>query len=175
MDHKQQQNEAKLLQAISNTANGKNASKAQQKQILNIVRQLETQNPPDYDILTNKQKSKLLVDGIWYLQYTSPSEIIDDIHDKGAEGNEKEDKDNEAWKWKPTVNEDPKIETKQFQAQGAVSAVGIKVDVSNKVPKQIFDVEKGLFFNEVELDFGLVRVGGPFLVSENVPNSEWEC
>ncbi len=150
------------MKAISNTANGKDVTKTQQRQILDLVRELETNNPPDIDILTNPAKSKTLVDGDWYLQYTSPSEIEDDI----------DNEQDESKIWKPTVNEDPKIETKQFQAKGSVSAVGIKVDVSNRVPKQTFDLDNGLFFNEVELDFGSVKVGGPFKLSDKVPNSK---
>lgn len=161
-----------MLSLISNTANGKDATKTQQRQILNIVRDLETQNPPDSDILTNPAKSKMLVDGVWYLQYTSPSEVEDDDGDYDNESSSVQD---ESKVWKPSVNEDPKIETKQFKAKGSVSAVGIKVDVSNRLPKQIFELDKGLFYNEVSLDFGLVRVGGPFKLSEKVPNRKWTC
>lgn len=151
---------------ISNTVNGKEASKARQKEVLDLVRELEIQNPPDDDLLTNPTKRSALVDGVWYLQYTSPSEIEE------MSGNN-DDVNNDSKVWKPSVNEDPKIETVQFKAKGSVSAAGINVDVSNKVPRQIFDLENGLFFNEVELDFGMVRVGGPFKLSEKAPNSKY--
>ncbi len=152
------------MKAVSNTANGKDVTPPQQRAILNIVRELEVQNPPDEDILTNPSKNKDL-DGVWFLQYTSPSEIKSD--DGGDEPG-----DSEVNVWKAETAEDPKIETKQFEAKGSVSAAGLRVDVSNRVPRQIFDIENNLFFNEVDLDYGQVRVGGPFKISDRVPNSK---
>lgn len=167
--------EQELIDAISNTSNGKEARPSQQKAILNLVREMETEYSPDEDILTNPDKSDL-IDGVWYLQYTSPSKIETSSEDgDGEESSEGGAQGTDVNLWEPTIAEDPKIETKQFEAKGSVSAAGITVDVSNKVPKQIFDVENGLFFNEVDLDFGQVRVGGPFKLSDKVPNRVIAC
>jgi len=51
-----------------------------------------------------------------------------------------------------------------------VSAVGVSVDTSNRVVKQIFDVSRSRVTNEVGLDFGTVFVSGTFRQSKNVPN-----
>lgn len=161
-------NENELLNAVSNTANGKDASPAQQKAILNLVREMETLNAPDEDILTNPDKTPLL-DGTWYLQYTSPSDILVE-NEKESQDDDDNDDVIDVDLWKPTIAEDARINTKQYEAKGSVTAAGISVDVSNKVPRQIFDIEKGLFFNEVDLDFGFVRVGGPFKLSDKVSN-----
>lgn len=50
-----------------------------------------------------------------------------------------------------------------------MSAAGLTVDTSNRVVKQIFDIEKSTVLNEVELDFGIGRAGGTFRQSPNVP------
>ena len=65
---------------------------------------------------------------------------------------------------------DKAIETKKFAAKGTVSAVGITVDTSNKVVKQIFDITKGEVANEINFDWGKVTVRGPFVPSEKVSN-----
>jgi hypothetical protein len=169
--------ENELLKSISNTANGKDATTTQQMNILKLVRDIETQCPPDEDMLTNPLKSKD-IDGVWYLQYTSPSVIESndvDEDDNTQDGNNNNNNDDDTNEWKPEINEDPKIETKQIKSKGSVSAAGITVDVSNKTPKQIFDFDQGLFFNEVVLDYGSVRVGGPFKLSDKVSNRVIAC
>ena len=123
---------------------------------------METQNPPEEDVLTNLNKGEKLVDGVWYLQYTSPSVIDEDEDDE-------EEREEEPKSIQQNTNT-ATTTSSQFQAQGSVSAGGITVDVSNKLSKQIFDLQKGTVFNEVELDYGLVRVGGTFKVAEGVPN-----
>lgn len=65
---------------------------------------------------------------------------------------------------------DKAIETKQFAAKGTVSAVGITVDTSNKVVRQIFDIAKGEVANEINFDWGKLTVRGPFVPSEKVSN-----
>ena len=62
------------------------------------------------------------------------------------------------------------IETKRVNSKGTVSAAGLTVDTSNRIVKQIFDVDKSTVLNEVELDFGIGRAGGTFRQSPNVPN-----
>ena len=125
---------------------------------------MEKENSPDEDILTNLEKSKDLLDGVWYLQYTSPS-VINDIDESEGEDGDGGEKGEETV---ITSTAKPK-----FEAKGSVSAAGITVDVSNRVPKQILDFDNGTIFNEVDLDFGQVRVGGPFRVAENISNSKF--
>lgn len=147
---------ADLLEAVSYTNNGKTASPSTQTRVLRLVREIETEEPPSETLLSNPEEAKAL-DGVWYLQYTSPSVVGDEENFPDA--------------WKPSFASegDTKIETRSFDAKGSVSAQGINVDVSNRVVKQIFDIDQGLFANEVELDFGMVRVAGTFRQSENVP------
>lgn len=147
-----------MLQAVSNTANGKNATPETQTKVLQIVRSLETTKPPSPNLLTDPELAKPLLDGVWYLQYTSPSQIGGD-----------ENKDAFPDAWKPQYAES-NIPTTQFQAQGTVTAAGIKVDTSNKVVQQIFNVEQQTVTNLITLDWGTVRVGGSFRPSEQIPN-----
>jgi len=161
-----------LLQSISNTNSGKTATTEQQRSILSQVRQIETSNPPPSTLFTDKTQIELL-DGVWFLKYTSPSAIDDDdaADDTAADAAEKEGEDNE--QWKATIAEDSKIETRQIRSQGSVSAAGITVDVSNKDTRQIFnfgDDGEVTVSNEVELDFGMVVVGGGVRPSDLVYN-----
>ena len=74
--------------------------------------------------------------------------------------------------WKP-VNPsegESNIATLQVNSKGTVSAAGITVDTSNRMVKQIFNVDKATVQNEVELDFGIGRAGGTFRPSPSVPN-----
>ena len=116
--------------------------------------------------LFSDAKNLALLDGTWFLQYTSPS-VINIEEDSGPSVLSEEKM------WSPTVAEDKRIETKQFDAKGSISAAGINVDVSNRVPKQIINVNEFTVANEVDLDYGEVIVGGPFRVSDQVPNSEF--
>eukprot|EP00591_Stephanopyxis_turris_P000897 CAMPEP_0195519084 /NCGR_PEP_ID=MMETSP0794_2-20130614/14354_1 /TAXON_ID=515487 /ORGANISM="Stephanopyxis turris, Strain CCMP 815" /LENGTH=277 /DNA_ID=CAMNT_0040648187 /DNA_START=60 /DNA_END=893 /DNA_ORIENTATION=+ len=142
-----------LLKAISNTSNGKNASPETQVNVLSIVGELERTNPPSEELLSDASVAKDL-DGVWYLQYTSPSEI--------------EDAQN-VWKPEFATEGEANIETGKFNQKGAISAQGIKVDTSNRVVKQIFDVSQSTVSNEISLDSGvLLQVGGTFRPSNNV-------
>ncbi len=67
---------AKLLETISFTANGKNASPTVQEQVLTMVAELEEKCPVSDTLLSNESESRAL-DGTWFLQYTSPSTIGD--------------------------------------------------------------------------------------------------
>jgi PAP_fibrillin len=126
--------------------------------VLDIVRSLETKSPPSKALLTDPKEAQIL-DGVWYLHYTSPSDpsLIDD----GVS-------DNSPDVWKPQKVEE-KITTTQFKAKGSVNAAGIEVDTSNRVVKQTLHVQKRFVANEIDLDFGNVVVGGPFRPSDNVP------
>ncbi|CAJ1944537.1 unnamed protein product [Cylindrotheca closterium] len=145
--------EKELIRSISNTEYGKSASLSNQIEVLNRVSQLESEfpAPPLQNILEDGS-----IDGTWYLQYTAPSEIEAD----GIDG----DKLKSSWEVKDA---EENITTKRFEAKGSVSAGGIDVDVSNKPPKQIFDLSQNSVYNEVVLPKAFVRVGGSFRLSEN--------
>jgi hypothetical protein len=67
-----------LLLAISNTKNGKDADLETQTRVLKLVKYLEDTVPPPTDSLEDPLSSREL-DGVWYLQYTAPSDIdVDD-------------------------------------------------------------------------------------------------
>lgn len=53
-----------LLQAISFTSNGKDASLETQRNVLNLVRSLETEDPTPETLLTDATQTKKL-DGVW--------------------------------------------------------------------------------------------------------------
>jgi hypothetical protein len=132
-----------VLEAVSFTSNGKTATPEQQGAVLQLVRKLETEAPASSTLLSDPNESKIM-DGTWYLQYTSPSEVGGELV--------------------------PSLEAATFNAQGSVSAGGIKVDTSNRVVKQIFDFATSRVINDVELDWGRVLVGGGFRQSPKVSN-----
>lgn len=149
-----------LLSAVSFTANGKNASPSTQAKVLSLVRELETARP--FRSLRNEEELAKL-DGTWFLQYTSPSSI--------------ENEEQLIDEWKPVDpieygidRRDRVIETKQFEAKGSISAVGIEVDTSERVVAQIFDMSELRVANEINFDWGKLTVRGPFEVSEKVEN-----
>lgn len=150
-----------ILQAISSTNNGKDATPEQQCSILQLVRRLETTQPPPSDILTNPAEAQIL-NGTWLLQYTSPSEISD-----------MPTSDDSTDTWKP--NGDPtegaaNIEVRPFTARGSVSAAGVTVDTANRRVEQTLDIANQRVVNRVFTDWGVITVGGTFRVSTQVPN-----
>lgn len=118
---------------------------------------METQAPPAADLLTNPEQAKIVA-GTWYLQYTSPSAVGD------------ADNFPDAWKPENTDAEAPTFDEKKFKAQGSVSAAGIKVDTSNRVVKQSFDIVNSRVVNDIALDWGDICVAGGFRSSDQVPN-----
>lgn len=68
---------AELLSVISDTGNGKDADLETQKRALRLVKYLEDNAPAPADLLENPMTSSTL-DGVWYLQYTAPSDIAVD-------------------------------------------------------------------------------------------------
>lgn len=148
-----------LLDAISFTNNGKNASPEKQLEVLEKVRSIEVQNPPSPNLLSDPREAEVL-DGTWYLHYTSPS---DPSLINAGESDQFPDA------WKPESVEE-KITTQQSGYKGSVNAAGIKVDTSNRVVKQILDIKNFIVTNKIDLDFGTVCVGGPFRQSEKVAN-----
>ena len=143
-----------LLQAISGTDNGKSATVERQAAVLKLVRELETTAPAPDTILTT---DAALLDGPWFLQYTSPSVLGDqtDIDD--------------AWEPVDAAEGNSKIPTKAFGGQGAVSAQGIKVETANRVVKQSIDVTNSRVKNEITVDWGDILVAGSFRPSTSVP------
>ena len=109
--------------------------------------------------MSDPDEAKIL-DGTWYLHYTSPSDPS--LIDAG-------ESDRFPDAWKPQSAED-NITTQQSGYKGSVNAAGIKVDTSNRVVKQILDIENSIVTNKIDLDFGTVCVGGPFRQSSKVAN-----
>mmetsp|Transcript_4833 Transcript_4833/g.4556 ORF Transcript_4833/g.4556 Transcript_4833/m.4556 type:complete len:286 (-) Transcript_4833:58-915(-) len=164
-----EQKKLDLLDAISSTNNGKDATVQEQMRVLKMVREIELAQPPSDTLLTNVEEAKELLDGVWYLQYTSPSEIDndDDTADTDIDGDSNNMKEEEVWKME---NAEEYITTKKAKMKGGVNAQGFKVDTSNRPVKQIFDIDNMIVSNEVQADFGFVSVGGPFRPSDNVSN-----
>jgi hypothetical protein len=147
-----------LLAAASFTSNGKTATPEQQSKVLAIVRSLETEKPASTKILSDPNESQKL-DGVWYLQYTSPSQVGDD------------DKFPDSWKPARGSPNEPAFKTPSFKAEGSVNAAGIKVDTSNRVVRQIFDIKNSRVCNLISLDDkgNSIKVEGTFRKSSTVP------
>ncbi|CAM9576042.1 unnamed protein product, partial [Heterosigma akashiwo] len=144
-----------LLEAVSFTQNGKMATPSKQIAVLKIVRDIETAISLSETDLSDPKVAERL-DGVWYLQYTSPSEV---------------DGQDDFEKWTPiSGGEEVVPATKKYKAKGSVSAAGINVDTSNRVVKQIFDMRRNEVSNQVNFNWGKLAVGGPFRLSENVSN-----
>lgn len=149
-----------VLDAVSGTNNGKTATPNQQQTVLRRVRELEQSFPP-FRLADASQAARL--DGIWYLQYTSPSTV-------GDNNNNNNNNSEDAWQPSYATEGDSRIETRPFQARGTVSAAGIRVDTANKVVQQILDVSNARVANDVVLEWGRVYVAGSFRPSDMVPN-----
>lgn len=150
---------AELLEAISFTNNGKDATPEKQLEVLEKVRSIEIKSPPSPNLLSDPKEAEIL-DGPWYLHYTSPSDPS--LIDAGES-----DQFPDAWK---AQGAEDKITTQQSGYKGSVNAAGIKVDTSNRTPLQTIDVGNMLVTNTIDLDFGRVVVGGPFRPSDNISN-----
>lgn len=142
-----------LLSSISNTNNGKTATPQQQLKVLEIVQQLEACQP---NLSLRDPDTLERVGGDWFLQYTSPSNVGDYTYQpqQASEGASN-------------------IETKQFNAQGTVSAAGISVDTSNTRVMQRIDCNQNRISNTIDLNANngnVAFVEGSFRVSDRVPN-----
>lgn len=143
--------------------------------ILRLVRQLETSSGGSSSSRSSNRISLTdpsiapLLNGTWYLQYTSPSVVVEELNENE---NSKDDIDDAAGTWQPVdANEgDSNIETRPFRARGSISAAGVTVDTSNKSVQQIFDIEKRAVINVVALDWGTVQVAGTFRPSPTIAN-----
>lgn len=157
--------EARLLRAISNTGNGKDADLATQSRVLSLVRRLETSSPPNPALLSDPDEARAL-DGDWYLQYTAPGEI------EGGGGDDPEEDASVAddrWVAVDASEGESNIETRQFGGAGSVSGGGIPVDASNEPALQSFDIANSRVTNEIMTGAGLVTVGGTFGRSPKAP------
>jgi len=165
------QQKQQLLNLISNTNNGKTATSEQQKQVLTLVRTMELQNIPPTNLFSDT-KSLQDLDGTWYLQYTSPSQLQNDMDMDMDMDIDIEDGEEDAEEWTPINGSEgnSKIPTNQASSKGSISAAGITVDTSNKPVLQIIDISQNQIRNEVQLDFGKVMVGGSFRPSDSVSN-----
>lgn len=148
-----------LLETISNTDNGKETSLDTQIRVLGLVDYLETNAPVSKTLLTDPTESDA-VDGVWYLQYTQPSE---------PEGVDM-DNDIKPWRAEETTSSKKLAGSRQVKNEGSVSFLGlIKVDTSKKLTTQTIGVQDKLFANAVEQDFGTIEVKGSFEI-DSVPN-----
>lgn len=151
-----------LFTAINGTNNGKTASVEQQQNILNIVRSIELSNPV---LSISDPAISQLINGTWYLQYTSPSAVASDFKTE-------DDVAPSLPVWEPLNAEEgsSNIETRQFRAKGSVSAAGVVVDTSNKLVQQVLDVVDQKVINKVNFDWGNVVVSGKFRQSPTIAN-----
>lgn len=147
------QTKQELLAVISNTGNGKDSDLETQKNVLQLVRYLETNAPVPKNLLEEPVASKAL-DGVFYLQYTQPSDLDTD--------------DMEEWNPENSSEGDSNIDTRKVKIKGSVRAGGLNVDTSNRVTTQTIDVANQRVLNNVEQDFGFITVGGSFRVSDTV-------
>ena len=118
-----------------------------------------------------------MLDGVWFLKYTSPSSVPNDDNENEDEDGNNGTTDETNDEWKPTIPKDKRIETKQIQSKGSVSAAGITVDVGDRDTLHIFsfggekEEEEGpTLMNEVDLGWGKVVVGGGLRPSDVVYN-----
>lgn len=74
--------------------------------------------------------------------------------------------------WRPLdpSEGESKIETVRFNAQGSISAGGIRVETSKRVVQQIIDTDAKRIQNVILLDWGTIRVSGSFRQSPRVPS-----
>lgn len=145
-----------LLQTISSTNNGKDSSVDTQMRVLSLVDYLETNKPVSNSLLTNPTEAED-IDGIWYLQYTQPSEIDAD----------------EIKPWTPeesSLDVTKKLDTRKANNEGSISFLGrVAVDTSNKLTTQTIGVKDKIFANAIKQNFGTIEVKGYFEL-DSVPN-----
>lgn len=128
-----------------------------------VRNEFELPRPSPSTLLTDPGVATSLLDGTWYLQYTSPS-TIDDDDENGDDDNNKNE-----WTALDAAEGDANIETKRFTAKGTVQAVGVTVETSNRLVKQIIDVAASRVTNDIALPWGHVVAGGTFRPSSRVP------
>ena len=104
-----------------------------------------------------------VLNGTWYLQYTSPStvEVTESTTTTTSRRNEDNNDDDDtiqslslptskSYVWQPNQASLENVETRRFNAQGTVSAAGITIDTSNNtLVQQIFDTETSTVMNRI--------------------------
>ena len=132
-----------LLNAIRGTNNGKNAGPQQQIQILQLVRDIEMTQP---NISLCDANVVALLNGTWYLQYTSPSEVNVTVPQNASSSSSS----TASYVWEPNNAQLENVETRRFNAQGTVSAAGITIDTSNQtLVQQIFNTDASTVMNRI--------------------------
>ena len=157
-----------LRQAMAGTNRGKTATVAQQQTILRLVRQLEVTCPAPLQLLTDPEMARQYLNGTWYLQYTSPSQIeenanIDDTDEQSPTTSTSD--------WTPqfATEGDANIPTTPFVARGTVTAAGVTIDTSTGQVQQSIDTSTKRVENIVVNNAWLIRAAGTFRPSQTVP------
>jgi hypothetical protein len=147
-----------LIRTISFTKNGKESSLDTQKQVLSLVDFLETNAPASPTLLTDLTEAQKL-DGLWYLQYTQPSDLGDDAADVPT--------------WEPatsTLDIVSKLDEQPVKNKGTVSFLGtVAVDTSDRLTTQRIEIRNSRVTNFVEQNFFTVEVSGSYVL-DTVPN-----
>ena len=142
------------MNAIRGTNNGKNTTPQQQIHILQLVRDLELTQP---NISISDPNILSLLNGTWYLQYTSPStvEVVTDTTTTTTTSSDDttipQQQQSSSLTWEPWNAPLENVETtRRFNAQGTVSAAGITIDTSNNtLVQQIFNTETSTVMNRI--------------------------
>eukprot|EP00548_Thalassiothrix_antarctica_P018940 CAMPEP_0194192040 /NCGR_PEP_ID=MMETSP0154-20130528/69047_1 /TAXON_ID=1049557 /ORGANISM="Thalassiothrix antarctica, Strain L6-D1" /LENGTH=82 /DNA_ID=CAMNT_0038915169 /DNA_START=72 /DNA_END=317 /DNA_ORIENTATION=+ len=74
-----------LVETISYTSNGKEASLDTQREVLSIITELETTYPSNPMLLSDPVLATKYLNGTWYLQYTQPGTIDSNDNDNDNE------------------------------------------------------------------------------------------
>ena len=154
-----------LLNAIRGTNNGKTATPSQQIQILQLVRDIEMTQP---NISLRDPNIVSVLNGTWYLQYTSPSTVESttittptDEDDNNAQQQQQQQQQQSSTTstaatisydiWEPNNAPFENVETQRFNARGTVSAAGITIDTSrnNALVQQIFYTDTNTVMNRI--------------------------
>jgi hypothetical protein len=142
------------LNAIRGTNNGKTATPPQQIHVLQLVRELELTQP---NISLSDPNIVSLLNGTWYLQYTSPSTVewtkstATTTDDSNTQQQQSSTTTAASYVWEPNQASMENVETRRFQAQGTVSAAGITIDTSssNALVQQIFYTDTSTVMNRI--------------------------
>jgi hypothetical protein len=160
------------LNALRGTNKGKTATPVQQIQILQRVRDLELTQP---NISLSDPKILSLLNGTWYLQYTSPSTVeLTDVPESVSGSSDDTPSPTSSSTspsydvWEPQNAALENVETQRFQARGTVSAAGITIDTSrnNALVQQIFNTDTSTVMNRIYF------LNNPVNNNENDDNSD---
>ena len=94
-----------------------------------------------------------LLNGTWYLQYTSPSTVEwteSTTSTTSDDTTQKVSSSSPSFVWEPSNAQVENVETRRFNAQGTVSAAGITLDTSNNtLVQQILNTETSTVMNRI--------------------------